>query len=191
MDKHRRRHTMALINRITRLFQADFHAVLDRIEEPEQLLKQAIRDMEEELEFAGKNISLRAEQQQSIAGRKSGLNEKLLEIDAELDLCFESGKDGLARSLVRKKLEGQRLLKRLIANEAANDKFLAEQRTQLDENRSALEGLKQKAEIFAHQVPGNSVTDTDDAVWMARELSVSDDEIEVAFLREQNARRAS
>jgi phage shock protein A len=33
---------MALINRISRLFKADFHAVLDQIEEPEGLLKQAI-----------------------------------------------------------------------------------------------------------------------------------------------------
>ena len=40
---------MALINRVSRLFRADFHAVLDQIEEPELLLKQAIRDMEDEL----------------------------------------------------------------------------------------------------------------------------------------------
>jgi len=40
---------MALINRISRLFKADFHAVLDHIEEPEALLKQAIRDMEDDL----------------------------------------------------------------------------------------------------------------------------------------------
>ena len=38
---------MALINRVSRLFKADFNAVLDQIEEPEQLLKQAIRDMED------------------------------------------------------------------------------------------------------------------------------------------------
>ena len=37
---------MALINRLSRLFKADFHAVLDQIEEPELLLKQAIREME-------------------------------------------------------------------------------------------------------------------------------------------------
>ena len=30
---------MALINRVSRLFTADFNAVLDRIEEPELLLK--------------------------------------------------------------------------------------------------------------------------------------------------------
>ena len=40
---------MALVNRISRLFSADFHAVLDRIEEPDLLLRQAIREMEEEL----------------------------------------------------------------------------------------------------------------------------------------------
>lgn len=36
---------MALINRATRLFRADLHAVLDRIEEPDILLRQAVREM--------------------------------------------------------------------------------------------------------------------------------------------------
>ena len=40
---------MALINRMSRLFTADVHAVLDRIEEPDVLLKHAVREMEEEL----------------------------------------------------------------------------------------------------------------------------------------------
>ena len=44
---------MALITRVSRLFQADFHAVLDRIEEPEVLLRQAVREMEEELAGRG------------------------------------------------------------------------------------------------------------------------------------------
>ncbi len=40
---------MALISRLTQLFQADFHAVLDRLEEPDALLRQAVRDMEDAL----------------------------------------------------------------------------------------------------------------------------------------------
>ena len=40
---------MALVSRLTRLFQSDFHAVLDRIEEPDALLRQAVRDMEDAL----------------------------------------------------------------------------------------------------------------------------------------------
>ena len=39
---------MPIINRFMNLFTADIHAVLDRLEEPEILLRQAIREMEEE-----------------------------------------------------------------------------------------------------------------------------------------------
>ena len=182
---------MALINRISRLFKADFHAVLDRIEEPEQLLRQAIREMEDELAGSEQQIKQAAHDQQNLGARKAELTEKLTEIESELDLCFESQKEDLARGLVRKKLEGQRLLKRLNAKESANGKFLDEQRTRLEENRVALEALKQKAEIFTQSAPASSNAGIDDASWLARELAVSDSEIEVAFLREQSARRAS
>ena len=42
---------MAIVNRIRRLFRADVHAVLDIIEEPEAILKQAIREMQEALDW--------------------------------------------------------------------------------------------------------------------------------------------
>ncbi len=181
---------MALINRISRLFKADFHAVLDRIEEPEQLLKQAIREMEDELAASEQAIRLCAHEQQLLVSRKNELGAKLAEFEQELDLCFASKKEDLARGLVRKKLETQRLLKRLNSDEQANEKFLAEQRAQLEENRATLESLKQKAEIFAQRSPRDSRSAYGDARWVAQELAVSDNEIEVAFLREQNTRRA-
>ena len=37
---------MALVTRLSRLFQADFHAVLDQIEEPDLQLRQAVREMQ-------------------------------------------------------------------------------------------------------------------------------------------------
>ena len=40
---------MTLINRVSRLFRADLHAVLDRVEEPDLLLHQAVREMEDDL----------------------------------------------------------------------------------------------------------------------------------------------
>lgn len=182
---------MALINRISRLFKADFHAVLDRIEEPEQLLKQAIREMDDELAASEQRIRQCAHEQQMLASRKNDLGEKLVEFEQELDLCFASGKDDLARNIIRRKLETQRVLKRLNAAEQANDKFLTEQRAELDTNRAALESLKQKAEIFAQHAPRGDTRSCGDTQWTAQELTVSDSDIEVAFLREQNARRES
>ncbi|HEX9852632.1 MAG TPA: hypothetical protein VGA68_06440, partial [Woeseiaceae bacterium] len=73
----------------------------------------------------------------------------------------------------------------------ANEKFLSEQRAQLEENRAALESLRQKAEIFAQRSPGEDRSAYGDTPWATQELVVSDSEIEVAFLREQAARRGS
>jgi phage shock protein A len=169
---------MALINRISRLFKADFHAVLDQIEEPEQLLKQAIRDMEDDLATTEQRIELQS---------------ALEEITAQLDLCFDSGKDDLAKSLIKKKLEAERLLKRLNSKHAANQKYLDQQRKMLDENRATLEGLRQKAELFAQRTPAHpdAASEFDDIGWMAREMQVGDDEVEIAYLREKSLRSTS
>ena len=184
---------MALINRISRLFKADFHAVLDQIEEPEALLKQAIRDMEDELATAEQRIALCAHDQGALSVRKTELESAIAEMDAQLDLCFESDKDDLAKSLIKKKLEAERLLKRLCAKHAANEDYLDEQRSILDENAATLEGLRQKAELFAQRVPvnANSGSEFDDIAWMAREMTVGDDEVEIAYLHEKNLRSAS
>ncbi len=184
---------MALINRISRLVKADFHAVLDQIEEPEQLLKQAIRDMEDDLAEAEQCINLCAHDQEALAVRKSELEATVAEIDGQLDLCFESGKEDLAKSLIKKKLEAERLLKRLTTRFDANDKYLQEQRATLDENRATLDSLRQKAELFAQRTPSHteSSSEFDDIGWMAREMTVGDDEVEIAFLREKSVRGAS
>ena len=184
---------MALINRVSRLFKADFHAVLDQIEEPELLLKQAIRDMEDDLAATEQRIILCTHDQEALSVRKSELETSISEIDEQLDLCFESEKDDLAKNLIRKKLEAERLLKRLNAKHAVNEKYLAEQRTMLDENRATLEGLRQKAELFAQRMPTNQdgVSEFDDIAWMAREMTVGDEEVEIAYLREKSLRSTS
>jgi phage shock protein A len=167
---------MALINRVTRLFRADFHAVLDQIEEPELLLKQAVREMEDDLAETEQRIRAGAHEQEVLADRKTEIDGKLVEIDEELDLCFASKKHDLARNLTRKKLEAKRLSQRLATKLAAVEKRLTGQ---------------QKAELFAQNTAPRGESEFDDISWMARELNVSDDEVEVAFLREKSARSPS
>ena len=121
------------------------------------------------------------------------LEKKIVDIDSQLDLCFASDKDDLARGLIKKKLEAERLLKRLGSSHEANKKFLEEQRVLLDENNATLESLRQKAELFAHRAPvhSDSGSEFDDIAWMAREMTVGDDEVEIAYLREKSLRSAS
>lgn len=184
---------MALINRISRLFKADFHAVLDRVEEPESLLRQAMRDMEDELADTEQRVALCVHDQQALSARKAELESAISELDAELDLCFESGKEDLAKTQIRKKLEAERLLKRLAGKHLANRDFLDEQRTMLEENSATLESLRQKAELFAHRTTARSDagSEFDSAALMSKKLTIDNDEIEIAFLREKNLRSAS
>lgn len=184
---------MVLIKRISQLFKADFHAVLDQIEEPEQLLKQAIRDMEDELGVAGQRISLCTHEQETLAIRKSEQQQRLDEYDAQLDLCFESENDELAKKLIRKKLEAQRLLKHLSVKHSVNERFLSEQQSRLDENLLTLEGLKQKADLFTQNAPypANENSGFDDIGKLAADMTVSEDEVEIAFLHEKSLRVAS
>lgn len=184
---------MALINRISRLFKADFHAVLDQIEEPEVLLKQAIRDMEDDLAGTEKRIKVCTHTQAALRQRKGEVETSISEYDSQLDLCFDSGKDDLAKKLIRKKLEAERILNRLTSKFDSNDATLAEQQKMLDDNKATLESLRQKAELFAQQatVQASTGDEFDEVTWMARDSAVDDSEVEIAFLREQDLRSAS
>ena len=183
---------MALINRVSRLVKADFHAVLDNIEEPELLLKQAIRDMEDELAETEQRIILCSHDQEALAARIRELNSATEEITTQLDLCFNSGKDDLAKSLLRKRLEAERILKRLVAKRDANHKYIEDQRNELEDNGATLESLRQKAELLAHRPVGeHNASQFDDIASLARDLHVCEEEVEIAFLREKEARAAS
>lgn len=183
---------MTLITRITRLFRADFHAVLDGIEEPELLLRQAIREMEEALARQEQSIRLATQEQAECAARAARLDERLRETGAQLDLCFAQGKEDLARSLVRRKLETVRLGRLLAERREILAERVAQRQAALAENQATLEGLRQKAEL----VPARTADRGEDrhAPYYdgigpcVRPPEISGEEVEIAFLREKQER---
>ena len=175
---------MALITRVSRLFQADFHAVLDRIEEPEVLLRQAIREMEEEQARDEQRSKVLKHEQGQLLARESELEQSLHEIEEELDICFDSENDDLARAWVKRKLEAQRYGKGLSHKHQALQKTLEDLDSRLAENRARLEGMRQKAELLAEEsIPARPMDS-----WSIPDVIVRDEDVEVAFLREQQRR---
>jgi phage shock protein A len=176
---------MALINRISRLFRADLHAVLDRIEEPGVLLRQAVREMEEELVRDEQRLRVLDHEHGRITARRSEIGQALAGIGEELDLCFASGKDDLARALIRRRLEAERYAGFLSRKGDALQENVAGLRRRLDENRARLHEMRQKVELLAaEQTPDQAREE-----WMPPDLRVRDEDVEVAFLREQQKRR--
>ncbi len=178
---------MALITRVSRLFQADFHAVLDRIEEPEVLLRQAVREMEEELARDEQRSKMLTHEQRQIVTRETELKQSLHDIDEELDTCFAAGNDELARACIRRKLEVQRFGQTLSRKREALRETLEELDSRLRENQARLESMRQKAELLAGESdrarPGDN--------WNIPDITVRDEDVEVAFLREKQHRSRS
>ena len=112
---------MALINRMSRLFTADVHAVLDRIEEPDALLRQAIREMEEALERADDEVRMLEQECAALVHRQRKVESQLAELGEQLDISFGAGNEELARRLVKRKLETERLGKHIVERQGSTD----------------------------------------------------------------------
>jgi phage shock protein A len=174
---------MALINRMSRLFTADVHAVLDRIEEPDVLLKQAVREMEEELARGELTVRALEHEHAALGERQRKSQAALTELGEQLDVCFASGNDDLARKVLKRRLETERLERHVTERRAALDQELAARRAALDEQREQLDVMRQKADLLTASAAGDD--------WAKAELVVGDAEVEVALLRERQKRQRS
>jgi phage shock protein A len=168
---------------MSRLFTADVHAVLDRIEEPDVLLKHAVREMEEELARGELQVRALAHEHGALTERQRKAQALLAELGEQLDVCFASGNEDLARKVLKRRLETERLERHVTERRATLDKELAARRAALDEQREQLDVMRQKAELLTTTTTGDD--------WSKTELAVGDAEVEVALLRERQKRQRS
>ena len=176
---------MALVNRISRLFRADFHAVLDQIEEPDLLLRQAIREMQDDMAQDEQQMKRLQVEQQQAERQLVDIGQSLQQIEEELDICFAAGKEELARQTVRRKLEQQQRQQRLIQHQDSRKQQIDELQQCLSQHRRQLQTMQEKAECLLE----TAVT-ADHVHYESTETGVQEREVEVAFLKEQQ-RRAS
>lgn len=174
---------MALINRMSRLFTADVHAVLDRIEEPDVLLKHAVREMEEELARSEQHLRVLEHEHGALGERQRKTRGVLVELGEQLDVCFTNGNEELARKVIKRRLETERLDRHVEERRAALDRELALRRAALAEQREQLDLMRQKGELLTTTGTGDD--------WSKAEFAVGDAEVEVALLRERQKRQPS
>lgn len=174
---------MALINRMSRLFTADLHAVLDSIEEPDVLLKHAVREMEEELARGEQVIRALEHERGTLAERRRKTRALLEELDEQLDVCFADGNEELARKVIKRRLETERLERHVAERLGTLDEEVAARRASLDEQREQLDVMRQKAELLATTAGGDE--------WSKTDFAVGEAEVEVALFRERQKRRPS
>ena len=176
---------MTLMTRLGRLFRADLNAVLDGLEEPAALLKQAVREMEEILAGEDAEQARLGAEHARLVQAITECQTRVAQLDDELSLCLGAGKDELARGLVRRKLEAasheDALLKR---QQGLRDSQVALASRALD-HRQRLDALRAQAAMTA----GVTATAGEQAYTAcSTPNTVSEAEVEVALLREKQRR---
>ena len=178
---------MALITRISRLFRADFNAVLDRIEEPDVLLKQALREMEEDVHIDEHNLKMLENEYSQIKTKIKELQGNIEQVNDELDICFESNETDLARSQVKRKLEIQRYEKHLKSKSSSIEKKANDLESRIHENKTRLTVMQQKLELLVNEEPQANEYEFFPNI----NNSINEDDVEISFLREKQARSTS
>jgi phage shock protein A len=181
---------MTLIQRMARLFKADLHGILDCLEEPEEVVKQTIRDMEEALAQKEQMLTELRTALQRFAAEAAEMARMVQEVAQRIDLCFQAGNEALARNFIRQRLEIEqqarqvaRAVEETQSRCASLEHTIAEQREQLaavvQQLNAFTQARQRQAGVPPAFVPGHG------------RGVVSDDEVEAAFLEEKRRRTGS
>ncbi len=173
---------MTIMMRVTRLFKADMHGLLDLLEEPEVVLKQAIRDMEIEIAQGEQVLAERMQRAETLRGTAVHLEREVEALEGQIDIAFETQNEALARTFIRKKLETDHRLRStmqaLAALTVATDAMqhqIRDQNVQLD---AIVKRMQDAGEPADSRPPAPSATPS----------GVAEEDVEAAFLREQRKR---
>ncbi|HXH69354.1 MAG TPA: PspA/IM30 family protein [Pyrinomonadaceae bacterium] len=103
---------MGLWMRIKRMFFAGTGAALDKIENPEMVLQQTIRDMRERVPELNNSVAQVMATERLLAKSKEKLSEEVVDLDSKIKASVKMGRDDIATTYIgqlqHKKLELQK-----------------------------------------------------------------------------------
>ena len=181
---------MAILNRVRRLVRADLHAILDSIEDPQAVLKQAIREMAEALD---RKRALLLQSEQAIHSLESccrRLTEKLAGTDQDLELSISKSTDDLARQVIARRLMIGKQLQQYQGRLQASRQRWQALSEEIQSQQEQFDSIRERAELLIPPLPNDSPESVAESILTptpapgrGSEPSVSEAEIEIEWLR--------
>jgi phage shock protein A len=91
---------MGLWARLTRIFRAGTGAALDKIEDPEMVLQQTIRDMRERVPDLNSSVAQVMATERLLAKNKERLSEQVVDLDSKIKASVKMGRDDIATAYI-------------------------------------------------------------------------------------------
>jgi len=103
---------MGLWMRIKRLFFAGTGAALDKVENPEMVLQQTIRDMRDRVPDLNNSVAQVMATERMLAKNKERLSEKIVDLDSKIKAYIKMGRDDIATAYIGQLNQAQMDLER-------------------------------------------------------------------------------
>lgn len=173
---------MGMISRFMRMFKADLHGVMDQMEDRKLLLRQSLREMEEEMDRTADKLR----GQQIICGRQIAESERLGQeierLDQDIAMAFAKERESIARQLIRRKIGLSRKKETLERSSIICNQECDRLREELAGQEENFQRISPLAAAYLKRSDPREFPWDDPLV----EPVISDEEVELAFLKYQD-----
>jgi phage shock protein A len=128
---------MALLERVATLVRANLNDLVDKAEDPEKMIKQVILDMQNQLMQVKTQVAISIADQHLLEKKQKENQDKNVEWMRKAELAVDKKQDDLARAALERSMSYKQM------SESFNQQ-IADQRTQVENLKSALQKLEQK-----------------------------------------------
>ena len=139
---------MGLMTRLLRLWKADLHGVMDQLEDKELLLKQYLREMENDLLDKKRGLDQLDAKIEQIKHTLAGRKKELEAMESDLTLAVEKDKTDIARMVIRKRIALQSTCRHLEHQCSSLESDREKQATILIEQNARYDELKIRVTTF-------------------------------------------
>jgi phage shock protein A len=128
---------MALLERVSTLMRANLNDLIDRAEDPEKMIKQVILDMQNQLMQVKTQVAIAIADQHVLEKKHKENADKEAEWMRKAELAVDKKQDDLARAALERSMSYKQMA-------GSFDSLVADQKTEVDNLKSALHKLDQK-----------------------------------------------
>lgn len=139
---------MGILDRMTRLLRANVNDMIDRAEDPEKMLDQLIREMNDQIHMARGQVAAMIAQEKELQMDYDQSARMASEWERKAELAVTQGKDDLAREALRRKRDNDEHAQVYASNLRSQQDMVSKLKTQLQQLEAKYESARANRDVL-------------------------------------------
>lgn len=139
---------MGILDRMTRLIRANLNDIIDRSENPQKMLDQIIREMNEQIHMARGQVATMIAQEKELQADYNEVTKNAQQWERKAELAVQQGKDDLAREALRRKRDNEESVHVYSTQLGSQQEMVAKLKTQLQQLEAKYEQARSSRDVL-------------------------------------------